>query len=124
MVNKSVIKTTPREFLDKKIWFREQDTLLAGQKLKDAEYNDYYMWISSAPDSFYPLNNDLIRADALIGLTRFGKRRDGQPGCFYESIVQTDCKINSFTIFLVAPLMPISLMEWGVTLRAFLKDKQ
>ena len=124
MVNKSVIKTTPREFLDKKIWFRESDTLLEGEELENSEYNDYYMWVSSAPDQFYPLNNDYVRADALIGLTRFGKRRDGHPGCFYESIVQTDCKINSWSMSLIAPLMPRTLMDWGVTFRSFLKEKE
>jgi len=93
---KPVAKTSKREFLDKKIWFRESDT---GDTFEEG-YNDIYLWITSAPDSFWPITKDIVRADGLIGITRFGKRRDG-PGCYYQTISQTDCKINGMVMKVV-----------------------
>lgn len=78
---KSVASTAQREFLDKKIWFRESD--IDGNVEEDQ--NDIYLWITSAPDSFWPMNKKYVRADALIGLSRIARRKDG-PGCYYETI--------------------------------------
>ena len=78
---KPVAGTSAREFLDKKIWFRDSDT---GDAVEEG-YNDIYCWITSAPDSFWPIEKKIVRAQGIIGISRFGKRRDG-PGCFVESI--------------------------------------
>ena len=121
LLNKSVAGTAQREFIDKKIWFRESDTVQDPSKVKD-EDNDFYMWISSAPESFYEMNKKFVRAEAIIGLCRFGKRKDG-PGCYCKTIMQADCKINSWTMSIITPLMPIGLMDWGVRFRAFLSKK-
>lgn len=80
-LNKKVAGTASREFIDKKIWFREEDT----RDKYDQNYNDIYFWITDPPEGFWPIHKDYVRADNLIGITRIGKRRDG-PGCFYESI--------------------------------------
>jgi len=69
------------------------------------------------------MTKSYVRADALIGVSRFGRRRDG-PGCYYETICQTDCKINSWTMKVVAPLMPKGMIDWGVALRSFMTKKE
>jgi len=109
--------------LDKKIWFRESDTVEDPSTVKE-EDNDYYMWISSAPDSFYASNKKYVRGITIVGMCRFGRRKDGQPGCYCQTIVQTDCKINSWTQSLITPIIPGGLIDWGVKFRAFLNKKQ
>jgi len=79
-VNKSIANTAPREFIDKKIWFKSSD--VPGVTV-DEGYNDIYLWITSVPDSLFPKNKKFCRADSLLGITRFGRNRDGKPGCFY-----------------------------------------
>ena len=111
-VNKSIANTTQREFLEKKIWFRESDTIrtIEEEQYYKSGHNDIYVWISSVPDSFYPTNKKYVRADSILGINRFGKRRDGGPGCIFESISQNDCKINSFTMNIVKPLLPKTMI--------------
>jgi hypothetical protein len=118
-LNKKVAGTASREFIDKKIWFREEDT---GDKY-DENYNDIYFWIADPPDGFWPLKKEYVRANTLIGITRIGKRRDG-PGCFYESIGQNDLHLNTMAMKVVGPLMPKGMVDWGTTLRKFLAKKQ
>ena len=96
MLNKSVLNTAQREFIDKKIWFFESDTLVEGEKVKEGEENDIYLWVTSTPDSFWPIEKPIVRCDTLLGLTKICKRKDGLPGCTYLSMVQTDCKVNSW----------------------------
>lgn len=52
ILNKSIAGTHQREFIDKKIWFRENDTV--DHPFTSEDDNDIYMWVSSAPDHFYP----------------------------------------------------------------------
>ena len=110
--------------MDKKIWFRDSDTSSKAESAAAAD--DIYLWVSSAPDSSYPMNKAYVRARSLLGLTRIRKNRDGKPGCVYESIVQTDCKLNSWTASLVSKYTPGGLLDWAVILREFaeLKSKQ
>jgi len=75
------------------------------------------------PDKFYEINKNYVRGHTLMGLNRFGKCKDGRPGCYFESIVQTDCKLNSWTMSLVGPLMPKGFLDWGNTVRSFLTKK-
>ena len=85
MLNKSIAGTSQREFIDKKIWFREADTLEDPSSISEAE-NDYYMYISATPDSFYPMNKKYVRGDIVVGMSKFGKRKDG-PGCYYKTVI-------------------------------------
>jgi len=105
------------------MWFHESATLSGDQKLPKGQ-DDIYVWITYVDDSFCNLNKKYVRGYTLMGLNRFGKCKDGKPGCYYETIVQTDVKLNSWTSALVAPLMPKGFLEWGTTVRAYLSKKQ
>ena len=67
LVPKSVMGTSPREFIDKKIFFKEDGVI--------------YMWVTSTPDDCYPVNPKFTRATSLVGLNKIGKNKD-KPGCY------------------------------------------
>ena len=70
MLNKSVINTAPREFIDKKIYFTKS------QVRGDSNDKDIYIWGTSAPDELYPIDKSLRRSDSLLGIFLIGKRMD------------------------------------------------
>ena len=73
------------------------DTLKDSDPKVPEGQDDIYVWISAVADHFYPTNKKFTRGTTLIGLNRFGRCKDGRPGCFYETITQTDCKLDSWT---------------------------
>ena len=50
-VNKSVIGTDPREFIDKKIFFKTSEV-----ENVPVEDDEIYLWVTSAPDEVIPPN--------------------------------------------------------------------
>lgn len=119
LLNKSVINTAQREFIDKKFWFRDSQT---GDNV-DPEFDDLYVWTTAAPDSCYQMNKKYVRAWG-ISIGRIGRRRDGKPGCFLEQICQNDAQINKWIMSTVLPLMTSGMVSWGNQLRDIVNKKQ
>ena len=69
LINKSVMGTSCREFIDKKLFFSTSDI----NPLKENEQDDIYMWVTSTPNDVYPMNPKYTRADSLIGMYRIGR---------------------------------------------------
>lgn len=71
VLQKSILNSTQREFVEKKVWFRGVDPD------SDPESQDnecIYLWTSSTPDELYPMNKAYIRGDTILGIARIGKR--------------------------------------------------
>ena len=120
VVNKSVIGTQQREFIDKKIYFRTSDV----QPDVDPQDDEIYMWVTSAPNELHPVDpSKFTRADTLLGIQRMGRRKDGKPGCYLHAISQTDVKVGYWTLKILYPIFPKQMSEWGVNFRAFLNKK-
>ena len=118
-VNKSVIGTDPREFIDKKIFFKTSEV-----ENVPVEDDEIYLWVTSAPDEVIPPNpKKYVRSDSLLGINRMGRRKDGKPGCYLHCIVQTDVKTPRWTHRLLAPIFPIQLTIWGSNFREFVNHK-
>lgn len=101
--NKPVIGTTPRQFIDKKIFFRTSD---ADSSVKGTDQDEFYIWVTSTPDDIVPIDSKkYVRAESILGIQRIGKRKDGE-GCYLHAIVQTDVKVSSWTNKLLYPIMP------------------
>lgn len=67
LLNKSIAGVTRREEIDKRFWFRLTDVVDDPSSIKE-EDNDYFMWISSPPDSYYPMDNKYVRTCSLFGM--------------------------------------------------------
>ena len=118
-VNKSVIGTAQREFIDKKIYFRASDA-----EEVDPMQDDIYLWVTSAPDELVPITSSYVRSDSLLGIQRMGRRKDGKPGCYLHCIVQTDVKTSAWTVKMLYPIAPTQLSQWGQTIRTYLNQKK
>ena len=114
--NKSVIGTTPRQFIDKKIFFRTSDVDPA---VKGTDKDEIYIWVTSGPDELYPLDSKFVRAHANLGIQKIGRNKNGKAGCFMHSIVQTDVKVSAWTTKILYPMVPKQVNEWAVNFRAF-----
>ena len=51
-----------------------------------------------------------MRSDTLMGIVKIGKRKSPLQGCYMHSVIQTDLKINSWTIKLILPLIPKNMV--------------
>jgi len=74
---KKVIGTSPREYLDKKFFFRTADALEQVEdtetEIGDGDPSDIYMWTTSAPDELHPTSQNTVRADSILGIMKIGK---------------------------------------------------
>ena len=74
ILNKAVFGTSQREFIDKRIIFDDTDS------------EDIYMYVTHAPDPLSPLNHNYVRANALLGINKISRRKDGKSGCVFQTI--------------------------------------
>ena len=65
LTNKSVIGTAPRQFIDKKVFFRTSDI---DPSVKETDKDEIYIWVSSAPDNLYPCDSKYVRATSILGI--------------------------------------------------------
>ena len=71
---------TQREFIVKRIFFYKHEA----KELKEGEDDDIFMYGTSCPTEFYPLNNKFERAENILGLMRIGKLPGG--GTYFHSM--------------------------------------
>lgn len=83
ILNKAVLNTAQREFVEKKVWIKNSDLVKDGEEIPEEDQSDIYLLISSVPDELYPFDSKYVRGKAIMSVTRFGKRKDGQPGCYF-----------------------------------------
>lgn len=119
-VNKGVLGTQGREFIDKKIYFRTSDI---DPQLKGKDQDEIYLWVTSAQDDIVPNNpSKNTRAQSIIGMWRIGKRPNGC-GLYLHVICQTDLRLSTWTTNLLYPIAPQQLTDWGIKFRDHCNSK-
>ena len=81
LVNKSVMGTSCREFIDKKLFFHTSEM----SDVEESQSDEIYMWVTSTPNEVYQLNPKYTRADSLLGMYKIG-HMEGSPGCYVYNI--------------------------------------
>ena len=66
LVNRSVFGMSKREFIDKKIFFRDGDAI--------------YIWVTYCPDELYECKPPHTRSYTVMGINKIGKLPSG--GCY------------------------------------------
>lgn len=65
IVNKPVVGTQPREFIDKKLHFRTSDC----DPSVPPELDEIYIWVSSTPNDIFEMDpSKFTRADSVLGI--------------------------------------------------------
>jgi hypothetical protein len=115
LVNKGVVGTQSRDFVDKKVIFWTSDVD------PSTEDNEIYMWVTAAPDEILPVDKaQCTRAYSVLGVQRIGRRKNGLPGCYLHAIVQTDVQVSYWTQKLLYPIMPRGVHDWSNKIRSYL----
>jgi hypothetical protein len=103
LVNRSLFGTSKREFIDKKVFFSDGDTI--------------YIWVTACPDDCYQCMPPHTRSYSIVGINKIGKLESG--GCYLHVISQTDLKVPTWIINSIIPLIPLQMIEWGQKLREY-----
>ena len=119
--NKTVANTQQRDFIDKKIWFTTSE---ASGTAVNEEDDEIYVYVTSAPNELYAIDDRYMRGDTLFGYNRIGRRKDGKPGCYIHCNSQTDVKINPWFNLVLQKIVAGQMTEWGINFRKYCAENK
>lgn len=97
---------TPRDVLEKSFFFNASQAIagLSDQELQIemgmGTQEDFYCWVSSAPDEFCKPTSARVRSCRLLGFNMVGKcenlpeHRRKSSGCYLHNLIANDIKIG------------------------------
>jgi hypothetical protein len=77
-IKSSVPVIQKREFVEKKLKFKVKVNGGEASGKKGGQHSRHFVYFSSLPEAFYPLEKSVTRAKVLFGLHVFEKLEDGR----------------------------------------------